>query len=213
MKPMQRRRRTQPRKLPKQPRAKVTLEAILTATAHILVREGFDAASTNRIAERAGVSIGSLYQYFPSKEAIVAALLERHVQKMLEVMAGVVERLRSRPLRTAAREMIRAMRDAHAIEPALHRVFMEEMPRIDGVERTTELERRFEELALAYLEGHRLRIRPRNLRVAAFVVVQAVEALIHTAVLYRPALLRSDEFLDEVTELVVRYLGTPGTKR
>jgi AcrR family transcriptional regulator len=60
---------TTPRKLPQQDRSKVTVDAILTATAHILTQEGYDRTTTNRIAELAGVSIGSLYQYFPSKEA------------------------------------------------------------------------------------------------------------------------------------------------
>ena len=66
--------RVNPRKSASQERSRLTVQAILDATARILVREGFDKASTNRIAEVAGVSIGSLYQYFPSKEAIVAAL-------------------------------------------------------------------------------------------------------------------------------------------
>lgn len=183
----------------------MTVEAILAATAHILVREGFDAASTNRIADEAGVSIGSLYQYFPSKDAIVAALLERHVRQMLAVMQGGLERWMSHPLRRVTRAMVRAMIAAHAVEPELHRVFMEEMPQslLDG---GPEVETRFEELAKSYLERHRAAIRPRNLAIAAFVVVQAVEALTHAAVLYHPEKLRNEEFLDEVTELVVRYL-------
>jgi len=65
---MSRKPRTTPRKLPQQDRSKVTVEAILTAAAHILTEHGYDNTSTNRIAERAGVSIGSLYQYFPNKE-------------------------------------------------------------------------------------------------------------------------------------------------
>lgn len=210
---MRRRRPTQARKLPKQDRAKVTVEAILAATAHILVRDGFDAASTNHIAEKAGVSIGSLYQYFPSKEAIVAALLQRHVRQMLAVMQGGLERWMSHPLRRVTRAMVRAMIAAHAVEPELHRVFMEEMPQIGRLEGSTELERRFEELAKTYLERHREAIRPRNLEIAAFVVVQSVEALTHAAVLYRPEKLRSEEFLNEVTELVVRYLGRNGHHR
>lgn len=66
--------RTRPRKLPKQERSRVTVEAILDATALVLVREGYDRASTKRVAGVAGVSIGSLYQYFPNKESLVAAL-------------------------------------------------------------------------------------------------------------------------------------------
>ena len=203
---MHRRWRTHPRKLPKQERAKATVEAILAATAHILVREGFDAASTNRIADEAGVSVGSLYQYFPSKEAIVSALLERHVHRMLGVIQIGLEGWMSLPPRAAAREVVRAMIDAHAVDPDLHRVFMEETPRLGRLEGAAELERKFQELAEAYLQRHRDRIRPRNLEIAAFLVVQTVEALTHAAVLYRREKLRSEEFLDEATELVARYL-------
>ena len=65
----------------------------------------------------------------------------------------------------------------------------------------------FEALAKTSLEHDRTRIRPRNLEIAAFVIVQAVEALTHAAVLHRPELLRSEEFIDERTELIVRYLA------
>ncbi|PMB09477.1 TetR/AcrR family transcriptional regulator [Fischerella thermalis CCMEE 5273] len=74
---------TNPRKLPQQERSKITVDAILTATARILVKDGYAKTNTNRIAELAGVSIGSLYQYFPSKEAIIAALIECHVVEMV----------------------------------------------------------------------------------------------------------------------------------
>jgi AcrR family transcriptional regulator len=63
---------TKPRKSAAQERSRATVDALVEATARILVKEGFDKASTNRIAAVAGVSIGSLYQYFPSKEALVA---------------------------------------------------------------------------------------------------------------------------------------------
>src|SRR5262249_50387969 len=199
-------RRTLPRKRAKQDRAKATVEAILTAAAHILVREGFDAANTNRIAEKAGVSIGSLYQYFPGKEAVVAALLERHVRQMLRTAEHGLERSTANTLRGRAREMVRTMLDAHAVEPGLHRVFMEEMPRFGQLQEVVELERMFEEVARRHMERERSALRPRNLEIAAFVVVQTVEALTHAAVLHRPDMLRSEAFVDEVTELIVRYL-------
>lgn len=75
-----------PRKLPRQDRVKETVEAILTATAHILTETGYDTASTNRITERAGISIGSPYQYFPNKEAIVTALRSRHVDEVSAII-------------------------------------------------------------------------------------------------------------------------------
>jgi AcrR family transcriptional regulator len=197
-----------PRKQPKQERARATVDAILTATAHILVREGFDAACTNRIAARAGVSIGSLYQYFPSKEALVAALCERHVAEMLAIAERELGSLDDdSSVREQTRTMVRTMVAAHACDPPLHRVFMEEMPGRRRLPRLVEMERAFEALARASLDRNRARIRPRNLDMAAFILVQAIEALTHAAVLHRPEMLACEEFLDEITELVVRYLA------
>ena len=66
--------RTVPRKLPRQDRSRATVDAILEAAARVLVKEGFERTTTNRVAEAAGVSVGSLYQYFPNKEAILFRL-------------------------------------------------------------------------------------------------------------------------------------------
>src|SRR5579872_2456949 len=87
---MARRLRTQPRKQASQDRSRATVEALIEATARILIREGFDGASTNRIAAQAGVSVGSLYQYFPSKEALVAAVIDRHHQELMQVVRSVL---------------------------------------------------------------------------------------------------------------------------
>jgi AcrR family transcriptional regulator len=71
-----------PRKRPSQSRSAATVKAILDATARILVERGYAATSTNAVAERAGVSVGSLYQYFPNKDALIAALHTRHIEQM-----------------------------------------------------------------------------------------------------------------------------------
>src|SRR5215468_9906844 len=84
---------TKARKHASQERSRATVDALIEATARILVREGFEKASTNRIAREAGVSIGSLYQYYPSKEALVAAVIDRHNQQRMQV---VRDALRSR---------------------------------------------------------------------------------------------------------------------
>jgi len=74
-----RRKQSTPRKTPRQQRSRATVEAVLTAAAQVFEARGYAAGTTNRIAERAGVSVGTLYQYFPNKEAIAVALLERHL--------------------------------------------------------------------------------------------------------------------------------------
>src|SRR5439155_3830432 len=114
--------RINPRKLPQQERARATIDAILTATARILVKEGFDRASTNRIAEAAGVSVGSLYQYFPCKEALVAALIEKHIDEMMALFASAFERMAFLPLAEATRQMVALHLSAHSLDPKLHQV-------------------------------------------------------------------------------------------
>lgn len=194
---------TRPRKRPVQARSKATVTAILDATARVLVEEGFERASTNRIATVAGVSIGSLYQYFPHKDALIQALLERHVRASIRAVSDELEAAAGLPLRDAARRIVDVMLRMHAVDPALHRVLMEQAPHTDGAD---EVERRVRELARAYLELHRDQIRPRNLDLAAFICVQAIESLTHGAVLYYPERLTDDEFAEEATELIVRYL-------
>ncbi len=204
---MQGKRQVFPRKLPKQARSKATVDAILTAAARILVRDGFDKASTNRIAEVAGVSIGSLYQYFPSKDAIVAALMQRHVDDTIESVSEEFERVAAMPLRDAAQSMVDLMLEAHAVDPELHRALMEQVPHGHTLDHAVAIEQQFVDLARAWLEAHADEVRPGNLALRAFVCVRAVEALTHGAVLHGPERLEDPEFAAEVTDLLVRYLG------
>ncbi len=98
-----RRKRLDPRKQPSQSRATETVNAVLEAAARILERHGFEGYTTNAIAERAGVSIGSLYQYFPGKDAVTVALIERESALTL---ADVVEADSIRDYRDAVNHLI-----------------------------------------------------------------------------------------------------------
>jgi AcrR family transcriptional regulator len=197
---------TSPRKSASQDRSKATVDALLAATARVLVKEGYDRASTNKVAEAAGVSIGSLYQYFPSKEALVAAVIERHIGEMMDVVRASLVRVALLPLADAARELVRVMIDAHRIEPKLHRVLVEQIPRVGNLEQIERVDDEAISLVRAYLEAHQDEIDVPDLDLAAFVAVTSVEALTHAAVLRRPALLDDERFRDEVASLVVRYL-------
>src|SRR5262245_12337248 len=107
-----------------------TVDALIEATARILVREGFDRASTNRIAEEAGVSVGSLYQYYPCKEALVAAVIDRHNQEIMQVVRGALAEVASQPIEKAVRRLVAVAIEAHRIAPRLHRVLAEQIPRM-----------------------------------------------------------------------------------
>ena len=211
---MARRPATSPRKNASQERSRATVDALLSATARVLVRDGYDHASTNKIAEAAGVSIGSLYQYFPSKEALVAAVIERHIGEMLEVVRSSLVRVAHLPLREAARELVRVMIEAHRIEPKLHRVLVEQIPRVGSMEYVELVDEEATALVRVYLEAHRDEVGVEDLDMASFLAVSCVEAMTHVAVLRRPELLSEPRFINEVAALVVRYLeGDDATSR
>lgn len=195
------RKSTTPRKLPQQDRSKVTVEAILTATARILTSEGYDKATTNRIAELAGVSIGSLYQYFPSKEALVTSLAENHANTMMEIVESKLKDLFNSPIEVVIRELVKASITAHCVDPMLHKVLNEQVPRIN-----TDAEHRVTTLLHAYLELHRDRIEVQNLDLAVLIIERTVEALTHTAVIERSQLLNDGQLEQEITTLLLSYL-------
>jgi AcrR family transcriptional regulator len=199
---------TTPRKSATQKRSQVTVEALLDATARVLTREGYDRASTNRIAATAGVSVGSLYQYFPNKEALVAALVARHNREMLELLRHALKEVASLDLATAMREMVKATVDAHLVDSALHRIFAEQVPRMGQLAKIEDLQRETFLLVRAYAEERRNEISVRDLDSATFICVTTVEALTHEFVINKPDALDGDRerFIDEVTRLIVGYL-------
>src|SRR5580693_6970422 len=156
---MQRRPRTTPRKKPRQERSQATVDAILDATARVLCTTGYDRASTNRIALAAGVSVGSLYQYFPSKEALVAALAARHMATMTALIRAKLSEVAKAPMAVAVRSIIMAMFEAHAVDPRLHKVLIEEVPRIGRLENLRVVENEVEVLVAALLEARKRELR------------------------------------------------------
>src|SRR5215470_7076930 len=107
-------------RLPLQRRARETVDVILRATSQILSREGLARVTTNRVAERAGVSIGSLYQYFPNKEALVAEVRRRYNEAFRERLIGLVGIVAALPLEQAVEHCVRALIAIHAEDPGLH---------------------------------------------------------------------------------------------
>lgn len=197
-----------PRKKPTQARAQHTVESILRATAHILRTSGWDACNTNAVAKRAGVSIGSLYQYFPSKESLVAALAEEHAARGLGVLMEAVTAARGTlSFDETVRHYIRAMVEVQAVDPKLHRVLAEQVPRLKG---GLDVMRRVSTPAAAlvrsWLETQREHIRAVDLDVATFMLVTAVESVSHLQMLERPTKLDQKLMVEELSQLVLGYL-------
>lgn len=199
---------TIPRKSASQQRSRATVEAMLDATARVLVAEGYDRASTNRIAAVAGVSIGSLYQYFPNKEALVGALVARHTREMLQLLRDSLQEVASLDLRSALRELIRAMIAAHRVDPELHRIFDEQIPRMGQMAEIEAIDREVFALVRSWLQHHRGEVRVADLDRATLICVRTVETLTHEIVIGQAGSLPVDDaaFADEVTRMVIGYL-------
>lgn len=205
--------RLEPRKKPRQTRSRETVDVILAAAARVFAASGYAATTTNHIARRAGVSIGSLYEYFPSKDAILVALTERHVDAAEHELGALLRSLDATPLPLAAMvdRLVRAMVGLHAQDPGLHRVLFEQAPlppglrrRVAGLEEAmaTEVARLLERQGLARDDA----------ATAASMGVQVLETLTHRLVLHEvgkpgPAgLAAAEEQVGEISLLLLGYL-------
>ena len=168
---MQRQTRTTPRKRPRQARSKATVDTILDATTRVLVKQGFDGLSTNAVAAAAGVSIGSLYQYFPNKEALCAALIDRHMEDMNAAIVAELTRVAEMPIAQAARAVVELTIRAHAVDPDLHRVLTEQVPRIGKLARLRELDEICHRMVAGLLAARKEELAIRDPDLAAFVLV------------------------------------------
>jgi AcrR family transcriptional regulator len=102
----------QPRKSPRQARSAVTVEAIYVATIQVLLAEGVSRLTTTRVAERAGVSVGTMYQYYPHKQALLFSVVERQLEMITTAMLNAAERLEGSTVDTVAKGLAVAWLDA-----------------------------------------------------------------------------------------------------
>ena len=202
---------TRPRKRAQQDRSRLTVDAILAAAARVLVDVGYDRASTKRIAAEASISIGSLYQYFPTKEAVVAELMDRHVTTVWRLLQDEIARFIGTDLDTAVRGVVKAFLLAQNVDPRLRRVFIEQVPRIGRLDRMSEIEERAVDLARAYFATRHGEVKRPDLEVAARVVVRAIAHLTYDA-LIRSAGKDEAVWAAEISALVCAYLRMPASR-
>ena len=116
----------EPRKTPVQARASVTVEAISEATIQVLLSHGADRLTTTRVAERAGVSVGTLYQYYPNKQSLLFAVLEDHLDKVSSAVEAACERARHKPLlemvRVVVESFVNAKMERTDVSTALYQI-------------------------------------------------------------------------------------------
>lgn len=204
-----RKQRLNPRKQPVQHRSKATVDVILVAAAQVFEAHGYSAGTTNRIAERAGVSIGTLYQYFPSKEAIAVALLERHIadtdHRLHEWVGHMVVEQHS--LSEALHDYVTGMLEMHSRQPRLQHILLEETPLPERVHQVLLEAERHAAKTVAGLLRLYPEVRQTGLEHTCFVVVQSVESLTHRFAAHPDdQFIPRTTFVDEVVTMLVAYL-------
>jgi AcrR family transcriptional regulator len=205
----------EPRKKPKQERARQAVAAIEQACLKILEQEGPQRLTTTRIAEAAGVNVGSLYQYFPNKEAILAAVYAVKLAADAEALV-----LRTRGIDEIAQHSLEdSLRAVIHSEIEMHRSFSRLNQQFYGrYHRTFDLLKAANQRAAAHgqpsldewfprvLERHRERLRVSDLALASVLVTRTIEGAMRFAIEERPDLLDSAAFEEELVALLLRYL-------
>lgn len=196
------------RRTPKQARSKALVERILDAGARVFAEIGYTSGSTNRIAEEAEVSIGSLYSYFPDKDAIVAALVQRHIDDGIREIGErlAVPDLLSMPLYERTRLFVEATVAIHQNDPVLHRVLFEEAPRSPEVVAALRTFERDTVQAVELLAAGDPEVRVVDTSLAAYMTVVAIESITHRYVSAHPDGIDADALAGELTAMVVGYL-------
>jgi AcrR family transcriptional regulator len=162
---------------PQQTRSRATVEAILEATARILERDGARALTTARIAREAGVGVGSLYEYFDGKDAVVRALCERHMADVCAVIDGALARLGDATIADGVDAYIDGLYAMHAARPAFRRAILRELPERLGSAAITEVDRYVEVRTAAWLKTRQAQLRTDEVEALSFVLVRAGRAV------------------------------------
>jgi AcrR family transcriptional regulator len=188
-----------PRKKPVQERSRATVDAILQGGSQVLVRVGYEQANTTLIAKAAGVSVGTLYQYFPNKEALFSALLRRELTAVMDKMSAAVAALPSAQLADQVHASVAALVEYKARNPRLQRALKTELGRLDGTRALKQLNERALALVSAVLEVHRDELPLTNIPRAAFFVVNTVEGILSAALIDDPTALNEPGFARELS--------------
>jgi AcrR family transcriptional regulator len=193
-----------PRKGPSQSRSKATVEAIIEATTRIIEEEGLAALTTNRAAHVAGVSVGSLYQYFPNKDSLIEEVRARFGARFMSGIGELLGRLGALDTRAAIRQCVEVLVALHAESPGVHHALATGSP--------PETRIAMQAIATSFLDARAAELRRPDRRLAAQILLDATEAIIHTTALREPERLEDRAWIDEVCDMLERYLLRDGAR-
>lgn|SRR5208337_1498282 len=197
-----------PRKIPSQERSRETVAAIYQAAAQVFSRNGYADTTTDQIAERAGVSIGTLYQYFPSKEAISLGLWEKHLKEIKDAAQKIFLDIRQRGSidRSIAPSVIRVILEHNLYDRAQHKLFIGNISWPEAIiQKRMELRLTIKKDIEGILSSS-ANIRIKNYKIAAHIIWETIGDLIHNYILYQNDQMKQEEFINELADMLNRYI-------
>lgn len=194
------------RKRPSQERSRALVESLVEATARILIRDGYDALSTNRVAVEAGVSVGSLYQYVTNKDTLVRMVAERWAEGAAAEFVRLRAELAGATVDAGVRRIVDVALAMARADVRLHRAMLEQLPRIGVLPIFDALGRRAADLLAEWIAERRDELAVPDPSLTAHVIVTTLDGLTDHALLLRPELLDSPRFARELEALVLGYL-------
>lgn len=191
------------RKGPRQARSRATVEAIVEAGARILSESGWAGFTTNKVAETAGVSIGSLYQYFPDKISLVEAIRRRHVENSLAAVRRALGEGQARD--RFVEELVASLVEVHSIHPGLHRVLLDEAPGLEAYrDQNTRIEAEYLALYAEAVRAHGSAPARASADTIGLIISDAIDGVIHNAA--RRGTLRDPAIQAELVTMIRLYL-------
>ncbi len=196
------------KKLPRQARAKATFDAIVESAARLLVDEGYAAVTTNRVAERAGVSIGSLYEYFPNKQSMIATAISRVMTEIATEVSGSLRlalAMEEQP-RGGIDYWMRAMTAALEKRGPLLRVVLREVPFLWQIREVRDISDTLQHIAR---EGGRKSQRVIHFddpEASTYLLMTMVWSAILQSVLYKPSHLSRERLTRSLVDMVIKLL-------
>ena len=195
-----------PRKAPQQRRSQATVETLLDAAAHLFCESGFASTTTNAIAERAGVSIGSCYQYFPNKLALLEALRERHIKGLWEAIGSACDEACALAWPGALRHVIARCSAYNGRHVSLMAALHKELPvHSRTMDRMVMAQSTLQHQLRKFLEAHHASIKV-SVDQALFMMPALGRGIFTAAAIEQPHAIEDEKFVDEIVSIMLGYL-------
>ncbi len=193
------------KKQPTQPRARRTVERLIAATGELVLRQGVEAVTTNRVAEQANVNIATLYQYFPHKQALLSALVQTHMHDLSRNLNTLLDSLGDASVADSTRLWATLGIQYFRQNDSMLAELVKSQQTLSALPEVREFERRLMDAMHRFLSRQRQALQVENLDRAIYVAFHGCAAILSRHLLETVPYYTDEEIVDEVVTLMTRY--------